>query len=131
MTRHLFRRGIAASAALLFVATAMQAHADPRSKWRVEFDHYARSAGELVLRIAPEKGGTPIDVTTSIPEAKSENQAADLLRDSLRASLGKAYKVEVDDGEDEIIKRTGKTPKFELTLVSNSVNGLSVGIKKE
>ena len=123
-------RGLAACAAVLLATAAMQATAEPRNKWRIEFDHYARSAGELVLRIQPEKGGTPIDVTTAIPEAKSENQAADMLRDSLRAALGKAYKVEVDDGEDVIIKRTGKTPKFEVVLVSNSINGLSVAIKK-
>lgn len=117
--------------ALLLAGFSMQASADPASKWRVEFDHHAREAGELVLRIQPEKGGTPIDVTTKIPDAKSENQAAHMLRDSLRASLGKAYKVEVDDGEDVLVKRSGKTPKFELSLVSNSVNGLSVAIKKE
>jgi len=119
---------LASCAALLMVA--LQAQADPASKWRIEFDHYARDAGELVLRIQPEKGGAPIDVTTKIAEAKSENQAADILRDSLRAALGKAYKIEVDDGEDVIIKRTGKTPKFEVVLVSNSINGLSVVIKK-
>lgn len=117
--------------ALLLAGFSMQASADPASKWRVEFDHYARESGELVLRIQPEKGGTPIDVATKIPDAKSENQAAHMLKDSLRASLGKAYKVEVDDGEDVIVKRSGKTPKFELSLVSNSVNGLSVAIKKE
>jgi len=128
MTSTRFRLRLASCAALLFVA--VQANADPASKWRIEFDHYARSAGELVLRIQPEKGGTPIDVTTAIPEGKSENQAADMLRDSFRAALGKAYKVEVDDGEDVIIKRTGKTPKFEVVLVSNSINGLSVVIKK-
>jgi hypothetical protein len=127
MIRKSIRR-LATGAALLFVA--LNANADPASKWRVEFDHYAREPGELVLRITP-LGGTPVDVTTKIADAKSENQAAHLLRDSLRATLGKGYKVEVDDGEDVLIKRTGKTPKFEVSLVSNSVNGLSVGVKKE
>lgn len=131
MNRYSHFRAINMLGALLLVGMALPASADPASKWRVEFDSYARDPGEVVLRITPEKGGTPIDVTTKIADAKSENQAADLLRDSLRAALGKAYKIEVDDGEDVIIKRAGKTPKFELTLVSNSVNGLSVGIKKE
>jgi hypothetical protein len=121
-------RGLATGVALLLATFATTAHAEPASKWRVSFDHYARDPGELVLRIAP-LGGAPIDVTTPVADAKSENQVADLLTKSLRAALGKGYHVETDDGEDVIIKRKGKTPKFEVTLVSNTVNGLSVSIK--
>lgn len=115
---------------LLLLAFALDAQADPASKWRVEFDHSVKDAGELVLRVTPA-GGTPTDVITKFPDNIGENQAADILKTSLRASLGDGYKVEVDDGEDVLIKRRGKTPKFELTLVSNSVNGLSVAIKRE
>jgi hypothetical protein len=48
---------------------------------------------------------------------------------ALKAQLGKGYKVEVDDGEDVIIKKAGKTPKFEVSLVSSSVTGLNLKIK--
>jgi hypothetical protein len=130
MIRTKFRRARNSIAAVLFAAAALQAHADPASKWRVEFDDHARSAGEVVLRIAP-LNGTPVDVTTPIPEGKGENQSADILKKTLKAALGKGYKVEVDDGEDVLIKRQGKTPKFEVTLVSNSVNGLAVAVKRE
>ena len=127
MTNNAVQR-LAACAALILATLATNASAEPASKWRIQFDHYARDPGELVLRITP-LNGTPIDVATQIADAKSENQAANLLRKSLKTALGKGYHVEVDDGEDVILKRKGKTPKFEVALVSNTVNGLSVTIK--
>jgi hypothetical protein len=130
MARFQSRKGRVLFVAAVFALFATAAQADPRSKWRVEFDHWADNEGEMTLRIAP-LDGTPIDVVTKIPAKTTENQAADLVKGSLKASLGKAYKVEVDDGEDVIVKRTGKTPKFELTLLNNTVSGLSVNIKRE
>lgn len=123
-------RGIAFGVAVFMLAAAGQALADPRSKWRIEFDHSSEGAGQIVLRIAP-LNGEPIDVTTQIPEKTHENQAADLVRDSLRAALGKAYKVQTDDGEAVLIRKNGKTPKFELTLASSTVTGLSVKIERD
>ena len=110
------------------VAFATLAAAEPASKWRLKFDHWAEVDGELVLRIAP-LNGTPIDVSTRISKDTTENAAAELVCGALKAQLGKGYKVEVDDGEDVVIKKTGKTPKFEVTLVSSSVTGLNLKIK--
>ena len=110
------------------VAFATLAAAEPDSKWRLKFDHWAETDGELVLRIAP-LNGTPIDVSTKISKDTTENAAAELVSGALKAQLGKGYKVEVDDGEDVLIKKSGKTPKFEVTLVSSSVTGLNLKIK--
>jgi len=52
-----------------------------------------------------------------------------LVTGALKAQLGKGYKVEVDDGEDVMIKKSGNTPKFEVSLVSSSVTGLNLKIK--
>jgi hypothetical protein len=120
-------RGFLLTGALAAFATL--ASAEPAGKWRVEFDHWAESDGALVLRIAP-LNGTPIDVTTQIPENTTENRAADLVKGALKAALGKGYKVEVDDGEDVLIKKSGKTPKFEVSLVT-PVPGLNVKVKKD
>ena len=125
MERKTFR-SLALTCAL--VAFATLASAEPQSKWRIVFDHWAENDGELVLRIAP-LNGTPIDVTTKIVKNTTENAVADLVKGSLKAQLGKGYKVEVDDGEDVLIKKSGKTPKFEVTMVSSSVTGLNVKIK--
>lgn len=123
-------RGIAFGVAVFMVLAGAQALADPRSKWRIEFDHSSDSAGVIVLRITP-LNGEPIEVTTQIPDDTRENQAADLVRDSLKAALGKAYKIQGDDGEAVLIRKTGKTPKFELTLASSTATGLSVKIERD
>ena len=116
--------------ATALTAFATLASAEPASKWRIEFDHWAEEDGELVLRITP-LNGTPIDVPAKVSRNTTENQAAELIRGALKAQLGKGYKVEVDDGEDVLIKKTGKTPKFEVSLVSSSVTGLGVKVEKD
>ena len=112
----------------VLVAFATLAAAEPDSKWRLKFDHWAEVDGELVLRIAP-LNGTPVDVSTRISKDTTENQAAELVSGALKAQLGKGYKVEVDDGEDVMIRKSGNTPKFEVSLVSSSVTGLNLKIK--
>jgi hypothetical protein len=130
MTMNLRRvsAALAATTALLFFAGI--AEAKPASKWRVTFDHAADNDGTLVLRIAPE-GGTPIDVETKVPAKTTENAVAKLVRDAMKVALGKGYGIETDDGESVIVKRKGKTPKFDLTLASNSLTGLDIKIKNQ
>ena len=123
------RKTLVLSAIMALSVLGGVANADPSGKWRVVFDHWAEADGERVLRIAPVTGD-PIDVTTKIPKGMTENDVATLVTGAIKASVGKAYKVEVDDGEDVIIKKAGKTPKFELTMVSSSVTGLNVKIKR-
>lgn len=120
-------RHLALALALGVLATAAQA--EPSGKWRIKLDHRADNAGAIVLRISPV-GGTPIDVTTEIPKGTSENEAAKLMVAALKVGLDeKAYKVERDDGEDVLIKKRGSTPKFDVSLVSSSVTGLTIALK--
>ena len=131
MTRFSIRSSLVlAAAGLLAAFAAMAASSDPSGKWRIVFDHWAENDGELVLRIAP-LNGTSIDVTTKVTKNMTENHVADLAKGALKAQLGKGYKVEVDDGEDVLIKKTGKTPKFTVTLVSSSVTGLEIKIRHD
>ena|SRR5262245_948810 len=116
--------------AVVFATFSGGASADPSHKWRLVFDHWADNDGELVLRIAPE-GGTPIDVSTQIKKNTTENSAAHLVRTALKAKLGKGYKVEIDDGEDVLIKAKGKTPKFEVSVASSTVTGLNLNVKHD
>jgi hypothetical protein len=106
------------------------ANAEPSNKWRIVFNHSTDAAGEVVFRITP-LNGTPVDVTTQLPKWTGENQAAQLVKKSLHATLGKAYHVEVDDFETVIIKKAGDTPNFDLTLASSTVSGLSIDLKRE
>lgn len=114
----------------LFAVATHAAEPKPVNKWRIELNHTTDNDGAITFRIAPV-GKDPIDVETKIPRGTSENRAADILRDSLKASLGEGYHVEVDDGEDVLIKRRGKTPKFIVSMVSTSLTGLEVKVRKD
>jgi hypothetical protein len=127
-------RGIGVALALCFAFTVSAGAADPPApkpsgKWRIEFDHWSETEGELVLHIAPVTGD-PVDVTTKIPINLRENLAAELVAGSLKGQLGGGYHVEVDDGEDVIVKVKGKTPKFVLSVASSTATGLKVKLKR-
>src|SRR5882672_7455660 len=122
------RRIAAVTAALVFGFLAIVAQANPSGKWRIKFNSSADADGVIVFRIAPV-GGEPIDVETKIPGGTTENKVASLVRDSLTAALGKGYKVSRDDFEDVVIKKTGKTPKFEVSLASSTLTGLDINVK--
>lgn len=64
------------------------------------------------------------------PRAPGENQAAQLVKKSLKTTLGKGYHVEVDDFETVVNKKAGDTPNFDLTLASSTVSGLSIDLKR-
>src|SRR5688572_30563665 len=124
------RKVIAFCALLPIAVMGSFASAEPSNKWRIEFNHSTDDAGEIVFRITP-LNGTPIDVTTQLPKGTGENQAAQLVKKSLKAALGKGYKVEVDDFETVLIKKTGKTPDFDVTMASSTISGLSINLERE
>jgi hypothetical protein len=130
MSMKTLRRAIAACIVVSVAAIGSIANAEPSNKWRIVFDHSTDGAGEIVFRITP-LDGAPIDVTTQLPKSTSENQAAQLVKKSLKTALGKGYKVEVDDFEAVLIKKAGKTPKFDVIMASSTISGLSVDIKRE
>lgn len=111
--------------------SASTAQAKPASGWRVTFDGHTEVEAVIGLRIAPLEA-TPVDVEITIPAKTSENQVADLVRDGLKKILGtKDFRVGVDDGESVIVKKRGKTKKFELTMLTPPINGLGVKIERE
>jgi len=117
--------------AALLGLSATPAQAKPASGWRVTFDGSTEVEAKIGLRIAPLEA-TPIDVEITIPAQTSENKVADLVRDGLKKTLGtKDFRVGVDDGESVIVKKRGKTKKFELTMLTPPINGLGVKIKRE
>jgi hypothetical protein len=131
MTKPAFRRTVALLAAAGLACLAATAYAKPSGNWRIEFNSRADNDGVIILRIAPiEGGGDPIDVETKVPKGTSENNVADLVSASLKATLGsKNYRIGTDDGEDVVIKTRGKTKKFELTMVSTTLTGLEIKVK--
>ncbi len=124
-----FRRALAVVALAGMACVATVAYAKPSGNWRIVFNHVTDNDGTLVLRIAPIEGA-PIDVEIKVPAKTTENNVAELVRDSLKATLGSDnYRIGVDDGEDVVVKKRGKTKNFELTMVSTSLTGLEIKIK--
>lgn len=120
-------------AALITAAGVTAGNADDlkmSNKWRIEVSESAKSDGVIVLRVTPD-GGRAIDVSVPVPAGRSENQVARDIQDSLGATLDrKTYEVEVDDGEDVLVKRKGGAT-FNLKLIDTNVRSVRIKIDEE
>ncbi|HVJ38348.1 MAG TPA: hypothetical protein VM687_11195 [Stenotrophomonas sp.] len=104
---------------------AFASQAAPSNKWRIEVDGSASTAGSIQLGITPE-GGSTRQVDIPVAKGLHENRVARLIRDALKTALGKGYHVEIDDGEDVLVKRRGSHPKLDIVIAGNSVQGIKV-----
>jgi len=130
MSSKRFKTTSALAAGLVLAAAASIAQADPAAKWRIQFGDYTSNDGTITFHVAPE-GGTAVDVESKVKKGTGASTVARTVKDSLKASLGKGYDVETDDGQDVIVRAISKTPKFDLTLAGSTLAGLSVRFKKE
>ena len=104
---------------------------DYSNKWRLECSGGADSDGRVVLHITP-KGEAHQEVTVAIAKGTGENAVARAIRDALKAQLdSKRFHVEIDDGEDVLIKKRGRTPDFALRVAENTVAGVRLNPDKE
>jgi hypothetical protein len=123
------------SAALVIGSLGQAALADqsakPSNKWRIEADYTAKTTGTLVFRVTPEQG-SPTDISVSIAEKEGENNIAGNIRAALQAQLPpNRYDVEVDDGEDALIKRKSGQPDLLVELASTDVEGTELEVERE
>ena len=107
----------------LFLAASLACAAGVENKWRLQFSGNAESDGRIVLQLAPSEG-EPLTATVAVTKGRSENGVARDVRDALRAQVGKRYHVEVDDGEDVLVKKHSGERDFIVTVVENSVQGV-------
>ncbi len=115
----------------LFALASPPAVASPSNKWRIEVSEGANSHGELIFYLAPEKGD-PIEIRVEIDNGTSENKVARKIHDAFQRALpGDAYNIEVDDGEDVLVKKRKNGENFDLTLVKSSVKSVRIHIEKE
>lgn len=123
--------GFACALALATTAATAEDKAPVYSnKWRIEVDERAQSDGTIQFRLTP-KEGTPTDVSVTIAKGRGENDIAKDIRDAMKTALdAKAFHVEVDDGEDVLVKKK-KGPDFALELVQTSVMATKLEIEKE
>lgn len=101
------------------------------NKWRIACNHNATSDGEIVFRVHP-KGAEPMDVKVQITNGTTENHVAKVISEAFKAQLpANGYHVEVDDGEDVLVKKKRGAADFNLMLVSTTVENVELKIKKE
>lgn len=95
------------------------------NKWRLELSGNAESSGRIVLELAPAQG-EPLRATVEIAKGTGENDIAKAVMAALQAQTGKRYNVEVDDGEDVLVKKHDGERDFVITIVENSVQGVRI-----
>ena len=116
---------------LLLAALAYSGTTPTSNKWRIELDGQARSTGELQFRVTPRQGES-IDVVANIRSGRAENNVAKDVRNAFAAKLDPdRYTVEVDDGEDILIKRKDGQPDFALELLDSNVRNVSIKVEGE
>jgi len=121
----------AIASSLLLVATAFADASPTSNKWRIELSGQALTTGEIQFRVTPRQGES-VDVNVGIKSGRSENNVAKDVRDALAAKLSPdRYTVEVDDGEDILIKKKEGQPDFALELVESDVQNVSIKIEGE
>lgn len=114
----------------LALATFAAGAMGTENKWRIEFSGNAESAGRIVLELTPS-AGDPIRASADIPKGMGENHVANSVRDALQAAARGQYGIEVDDGEDVLVKKQGGERNFIVTVVENSVQGVKIDADAE
>lgn len=121
----------AIASSLALVAISFADSAPTSNKWRIELDGQALKTGDIQFRVTPRQGEST-DVTVNIRAGRAENNVAKDVRDAFAAKLSpERYVVEVDDGEDILIKKKEGQPDFALELVESDVQNVAIKIEGE
>lgn len=105
--------------------------ADFSNKWRIEISEGANAPGSMTFRVTPSQGSAT-EVTAQIKGGRGENGVAHDVRDALAAQLSPGrFEVEVDDGEDVLVKKRDGQPDFALELIQSSITGARVELDRE
>jgi hypothetical protein len=100
------------------------------NKWRLQVSEGANNDGVMHFRVTP-KDGTPVDIEVPLKDGRGEDGCARDIRDAFKAALDKGtYKIEIDDGEDVLVKKR-KGPDFSVELVESTVKGTRVNLDRE
>lgn len=100
------------------------------NKWRLQVSEGANNAGVMRFRVTPE-GGAPTEIPVSLKSGRGEDGCARDIRDAFRKALDMSlFKVELDDGEDVLVK-VRKGPKVAIELVESTVKGTRINFDRE
>ncbi|MFT3752538.1 MAG: hypothetical protein QM800_06555 [Paludibacter sp.] len=132
MKRNHFAGLLLSSVVALGMSLGMaEADAAFSNKWRIEISEGANAPGTMTFRVTPNQGA-PTDITVQIKGGRGENGVARDVRDALAAQLpASRFTVEVDDGEDVLVKKRDGQPDFALQLIQSSIAGTRVELDSE
>ena len=122
---------VAVASSLMLAALSFADAAASANKWRIELDGQPVKTGDIQFRVTPRQGEST-DITVNIRSGRAENNVAKDVRDAFAAKLDpERYTVEVDDGEDILIKKKDGQPDFALELLESDVQNVSIKIENE
>ncbi|MDF3020304.1 MAG: hypothetical protein K0Q92_1607, partial [Steroidobacteraceae bacterium] len=131
MTKKLGAISTAVVSSVMLAAMAFADASPTSNKWRIELSGQALTTGALVFRVTPHQGEAT-DISVNIRSGRDENNVAKDVRDALAAKLSpQRYSVEVDDGEDVLVKKKDGQPDFALELVEANVQNVSIKVEGE
>lgn len=112
--------------------SAGPADARPSNKWRLECSGNAESAGTITLVMAP-RGEPELSFEIAVKHRTSGNGVARAIRDALEADprASARWRMDVDDGEDVLIKKRRGQPVFDLRIGGNTVKGVRLNPDRE
>jgi hypothetical protein len=100
------------------------------NRWRLEVSEGANNDGVMHFRVTPQ-GGAAIDIPVSLKDGRGEDGCGRDIRDAFRKALDPdGYKIEMDDGEDVLVK-VRKGANIAIELVESTVKGTRVNIDRE
>lgn len=101
------------------------------NKWRLQVSEGANSDGVITLEFSP-KGSEAFNVEISVDDGTSENAVSRTIARTLEDELpSDEFDVEVDDGEDILIKKKLASASFGLRVVSNTANAVRINLDRE
>jgi hypothetical protein len=128
------RTGAIATAIVSSILLAALAFAEGEhnaNKWRIELDGTAQKTGDIQFRVTPRQGES-VDVVATIRSGRGEENVARDVRDAFAAKLDpERYTVEVDDGQDVLIKKKEGQPDFALELIESDVRAVNIKVEGE
>jgi hypothetical protein len=128
--RHLGWAAAAMAATILAGTAVIAADTKTSHRWRIEVSEGANSDGTIRFAVTPV-GGESKTVEVPIKNGRGENHVAQDIRDAFKSGLSAEYNVEVDDGEDVLIKTRNPTPKFTVALLDSSVKSVRIHVETE
>ena len=99
--------------------------------WRIEVSEGANSDGEFVFNVTPKGAATQV-IVVKIDDGTSEDHVARVIKRAFEKQLDTSkYDIEMDDGEDVLVKKDLTEPVFSLEIVSSTVKSVRLRLQKE